>query len=121
MFEFHNHAGKRVMAMLLVFAMMFAMLGEYAPSWFTAFAEAVSEDSGSSSSEDRSSDGHESSHSDSGSSGSHESSSHSESSSSSSHESSSSDSSSSSSHESSSSDSSSSVSVKYLSGCTKVC
>ena len=51
MFDFHNHAGKRVMAMLLVFAMMFAMLGEYAPSWFTAFALERSGNRGSSISE----------------------------------------------------------------------
>ena len=103
MFDIHNHAGKRVMAMLLVFAMMFAMLGEYAPSWFRAYAEEMSEDSGSSSSEDRSSDHHESSHSDSGSSSSHKTS-HLDSGSSSSYKSSHSDGGSSSSHKSSHSD-----------------
>ena len=103
MFEFHNHAGKRVMAMLLVFAMMFAMLGEYAPSWLRAFAEEISEDSDSSSSEDRSSDDRESSHSDDDSLDSHESS-HSDGDSSDSRESSHSDGDSSDSHESSHSD-----------------
>ena len=103
MFETHNHTGKRIMAMLLVFAMMLAMLGDYAPTWFTAVAEEVSEDSRGSGAEERSSDSHESSSSDGGSSDSHESSS-SDGGSSDSHESSSSDGGSSDSHESSSSD-----------------
>ena len=64
MSELHHHNGKRVMAMLLVFAMMFAMLGDYAPTWFTASAEEVSEDSGSSGSGDSASESHELSHSD---------------------------------------------------------
>ena len=67
MFELREYIGKRVMAILLVFAMMFAMLGDYAPAWF-AVAEEVSEDSGSSGSEADSSEHHESSHSDGGSS-----------------------------------------------------
>ena len=63
MFENHYHTGKRALAMLLVFAMMFAMLGDYAPNWFTAVAEEASEDSGSSSSGESSSGGESSSHS----------------------------------------------------------
>ena len=73
MFELCRPIGRRAMAMLLVFAMMFAMLGDYAPTWFRAAAEEVSEDSGISGSEGRSADGRESSSSDSGSSDSHES------------------------------------------------
>ena len=75
MFELNYHTGKRVMAMLLVLAMMFAMLGDYAPTWFAAVAEEVTEEasghSESSDSESGSSGEHESSHEDSGSSEEH--------------------------------------------------
>lgn len=61
MFAKYCRATRRILSMFLVLAMMFAILGEYVPGWFSAAAERGSRGGGSSVTRDRRSSGRSSS------------------------------------------------------------